>query len=308
MITNTDYVGRFAPSPTGMLHTGSLFTAVASYLDARAHEGRWLVRMEDIDPDREQPNAAQSILNTLEKIGLEWDGDIWFQSTRTGQYEQAVQQLLKAHNAFYCTCSRKQIAASGTLNYPGTCRYCLYPSPPPNQPYAIRIKVPNKPVQFHDLIQGHQQRNLTQTSGDFVIKRKEGLYAYHLAVTLDDADQQITHIVRGHDLLESTFYHRYLQQLMKLPTPIYAHVPVLVNTDGQKLSKQTFATPIPTDTPSSCLLLCLQQLGLSPPALLKHHSPKIILDWAIEHWHINKLPKCTSLPDKPAQALQPDAT
>ena len=284
----TDYIGRFAPSPTGPLHIGSLLTAVASYADAKANQGSWLVRMEDIDPPREMSGAADSILDTLQHYGLHWDGEVCYQSQRQQRYEAAVQQLIKAQQAFYCTCSRTQVlAASGSTTYPGTCRQC---HSTPQSPYAIRLLVTDGDIRFHDALQGNMTYNLKQHSGDFVIKRKEGLYAYHLAVVLDDAEQGVTHVVRGSDLLESTFSHWHLQTVMGLPHPNYCHLPVIVNHAGQKLSKQTYAEPIPHSNPAPYLLYCLHALGQHPPQSLNGAPAATILQWAAEHWRLQSVP------------------
>lgn len=283
-----DYIGRFAPSPTGPLHIGSLLTAVASYADAKANQGTWLVRMEDIDPPREMSGAADSILNTLQHYGLHWDGEVYYQSQRQQHYEDAVRRLINTHQAFYCTCSRTQIlAASGSTTYPGTCRQC---HTAPSSPYAVRLQVTDRNIRFHDTLQGTMVCNLKQHGGDFVIKRKEGLYAYHLAVVLDDAEQGITHVVRGSDLLESTFSHWHLQTVMGLPHPHYSHLPVIVNHAGQKLSKQTYAEPIPHTNPAPYLLYCLHALGQHPPQSLKGASAATILLWATEHWCLQSVP------------------
>lgn len=295
--SNSTYVGRFAPSPTGPLHIGSLLTAIASFADARSRGGKWLLRMEDIDPPREMAGAADGILQTLHHYGLQWDDDVLYQSQRHARYESAVQLLLQQEQAFYCTCSRSQIAAnSGSTTYPGTCRGC---TTPPDQPHAIRLLVSNDDIEFTDLLQGPLHCNLQQQSGDFVIKRKDGLYAYHLAVVLDDADQGITHIVRGSDLLESTFSHWHLQNVLALCHPSYAHLPVIVNAQGQKLSKQTYAEPIPITEPSPYLLYCLKALGQQPPSSLAGAAAKTILDWACEHWQLPQVPHQRSLPQSP---------
>ena len=290
------YIGRFAPSPTGPLHIGSLLTAVASYVDAKSQNGQWLVRMEDIDPPREMAGAADSILQTLKHYGLHWDGDILFQSQQQDRYELAVQELLASGKAFYCTCSRSQIlAASGSTTYPGTCRHCHQL---PTEPFAVRLQVQDRQIQFEDGLQGFQHCNLQQQGGDFVIKRKEGLYAYHLAVVLDDALQGITHIVRGSDLLDSTFCHWYLQEVLNLPHPHYTHLPVIVNQEGQKLSKQTFAEPVPLTDPWPYLLNCLRALGQSPPDSLRGASATAILEWSCEHWQMQRVPHQPSIPEQ----------
>ncbi len=286
------YIGRFAPSPTGPLHLGSLFTALASYLDARAHNGRWLVRMEDLDPPREQAGAADNILRTLEHYGLNWDGEVWFQSRRHALYEQAVQQLVQAHSAFFCTCSRKDLQLLSVDSYPGTCRHC---HTPPDREYAIRLQVNDQPIHFEDALQGPCEFNLQQEGGDFIIKRKDGLYAYHLAVVVDDAAQNITHIVRGIDLLDSTPRHLLLQQQLGLPTPNYAHLPVLVNEQGQKLSKQTFATPIPMQNPVPWLFACLHALNQNPPDALRFATLNECLDWGVENWSLARVARSAAI-------------
>lgn len=289
----TPYVGRFAPSPTGPLHIGSLLAALASYLDARAHRGRWLLRMEDLDPPREQPGAAQQILDTLTFYGLQWDGDVVYQSQRHSRYQEKVDQLLQNRKAFYCTCSRTDIQRrTGSTTYPGTCRGCFQR---PEEPSAVRVTVPDADITFHDLLQGAQQTCLRKAGGDFVIQRKEGLYAYHLAVVTDDAMQGVTHIVRGCDLLHSTFSHWHLQTLLDLPHPVYAHLPVFVNEQGQKLSKQTFAEPLPRDNPVPALLDCLIALGQQPPASLKRSHRDTVLEWASEHWQLDRIPATRAL-------------
>lgn len=293
------YTGRFAPSPTGPLHIGSLLTAVASYVDAKANQGTWLVRMEDLDPPREVPGAAEQILDTLLHYGLQWDDKVWFQSKRHQYYQDAISALLSNGRAYYCTCSRSQIrAAAGSNLYPGTCRR---QTNTPNQPHAVRLLVDDTPIQFDDLLQGRQTANLQQGSGDFIINRKDGLYAYHLAVVLDDAVQGITHVVRGTDLLESTFCHIHLQNALRLPHPHYTHIPVIVNKQGQKLSKQTYAQAIPKQNPAPYLLHCLQLLGQAPPQSLKNASAQDILQWATQHWQLEKTPHCRSLNDIPLQ-------
>lgn len=288
------YTGRFAPSPTGPLHLGSLLTALASYLDARSRNGIWLVRMEDLDPPREMPGAADSILRTLEQYGLHWDGEVAFQSHRHALYEDAVQQLLQQQLAFYCTCSRKDLQLQGTQSYPGTCRH---QHTIPHAEFAIRAQVNDTPITFDDALQGHCNFNLFTDGGDFIIKRKDGLYAYHLAVVIDDAAQNITHIVRGSDLLDSTPRHIHLQHLLSLPTPHYAHLPVIVNAQGQKLSKQTFAAALPATDPVPALFACLHALGQNPPAELQQASRDELLRWGIAHWSLQKVPHCAALPE-----------
>jgi glutamyl-Q tRNA(Asp) synthetase len=248
MTERIPYIGRFAPSPTGPLHIGSLVAAMASYLDAKAHHGQWLVRIEDVDGDRNVAGADDHILASLQRCGMRWDGEVTWQSRRTSLYEQALQQL--GDLVYPCGCSRKEIADSQlslsgrqaqALIYPGTCRHGLATG---KSARALRLKVPQSPhcvLSFDDRWAGHVGQDLTDEVGDFVIKRADGFWAYQLAVVVDDGAQGITDIVRGADLLDSTPRQLYLQQVLGLPQPSYLHVPVVVNELGEKLSKQTGA-------------------------------------------------------------------
>jgi glutamyl-Q tRNA(Asp) synthetase len=248
MTERIPYIGRFAPSPTGPLHTGSLVAAMASYLDAKVHDGQWLVRIEDVDGDRNVAGADEHILASLQRCGMQWDGEVTWQSRRTGLYEQALRQL--GELVYPCGCSRKEIADSQlsltgkqaqALIYPGTCRRGLAPG---KSARALRLKVPQSPhcaLAFDDRWAGPVSQDLTDEVGDFVIKRADGFWAYQLAVVVDDGAQGITDIVRGADLLDSTPRQLYLQQVLGLPQPTYLHVPVVVNELGEKLSKQTGA-------------------------------------------------------------------
>jgi glutamyl-Q tRNA(Asp) synthetase len=248
MTDRLPYIGRFAPSPTGPLHIGSLVAAMASYLDAKSHHGQWLVRIEDVDGDRNVAGADEHILASLQRCGMRWDGDVTWQSRRTALYEQALLQL--GELVYPCGCSRKEIADSQlhltgrqaqALIYPGTCRDGLAPG---KHARALRLKVPRAPhcvLAFEDRWAGHVSQDLTDDVGDFVIKRADGFWAYQLAVVVDDGAQGITDIVRGADLLDSTPRQLYLQQVLGLPQPTYLHVPVVVNELGEKLSKQTGA-------------------------------------------------------------------
>lgn len=238
------YTGRFAPSPTGPLHMGSLVAALASWLDARAAGGRWLVRIEDLDRPRCVPGAVESILGTLRGLGLGWDGDVVFQSARLDRYQAALERL-QAHT-YWCGCSRREIADSslglatdGAPIYPGSCR-----GGTTRARRALRLQTSSELFAFEDRVQGRQQQVLDRDIGDFVLYRADGLFAYQLAVVVDDAEQGVTDVVRGADLLDSTPRQIYLQQLLGVPTPRYLHVPVAINAAGEKLSKQTGATPI----------------------------------------------------------------
>lgn len=272
------YVGRFAPSPTGPLHIGSLVAAMASYLDAKAHQGCWYLRMEDNDFDRNQTGADLAILRTLQRCGMHWDGEVLYQSQRGAIYETAFQQL--AGQTYPCACSRKEILDSQlrqgqTPNpiYPGTCRNGL---PPGKTARAFRLRVPTEgaaPMQFHDRLLGAQQQHLATEVGDFILKRADGFWAYQLAVVVDDAAQGITDIVRGADLLDSTARQIYLQQCLNLPTPRYLHVPVVTNDAGEKLSKQTGAMAFDlgdNDLLHSALLPAAHFLGLQLAAQPHH--------------------------------------
>lgn len=263
------YRGRFAPSPTGPLHFGSLVSALASWLDARAHRGAWLVRIEDIDGPRTVPGAAQGILATLQRFGMRTDEPPVWQSGRIARYEAALEQLKRAGLAYPCGCTRKEIADSllhgharnTTLAYPGTCRSGLHGK----TPRAWRLRVPDgaaAAITFDDRWQHAQTQNLATEVGDFVLKRADGQWAYQLAVVVDDADAGITHIVRGADLLDSTARQIYLQHCLRVPTPSYLHVPVVTNEHGDKLSKQTGATPLDADKPLDALHAAARHLGL----------------------------------------------
>jgi len=239
------YVGRFAPSPTGALHFGSLVAALASWLDARAAGGRWLLRIEDLDAPRAEPGAAENILRTLAGLGLEWDGAVAYQSERLPLYRRALEKLSRC--TYWCACTRREIAdsslglaADGAQIYPGTCRNGIAPG---KQPRALRVEASGI-VTFEDRVQGPQQQSLERDVGDFVLHRADGQFAYQLAVVVDDAEQGVTDVVRGADLLDSTPRQIHLQRLLGYPQPRYLHIPAAVNASGEKLSKQTGAAPI----------------------------------------------------------------
>ncbi|MFT3930386.1 MAG: tRNA glutamyl-Q(34) synthetase GluQRS [Spongiibacteraceae bacterium] len=276
------YIGRFAPSPTGPLHFGSLLAALASFLDARAHNGQWLVRIEDIDPPREVAGASRAILNCLHAHGLEWDGDVLYQSQRLAVYQKICAQLIEQHRAFYCTCSRLDLAANDGV-YAGRCRQCF---DQPQQPAAIRLRVDAVDIDISDRIQPAFTENIARDVGDFVIYRKDQLPAYQLAVVIDDAAQYVTHIVRGSDLLESTARQIFLQRCLNLLTPQYAHIPVIVNSQQQKLSKQTLARALDPANAIENLLAALECLHQPLPPQTLQQSRSDILDWAVRHWNI----------------------
>ena len=266
---NMSYRGRFAPSPTGPLHFGSLVSALASWLDARVHDGAWLVRIEDIDGPRTVPGAAEDILATLERFGLHADEPPVWQSQRTGRYQQALAHLLATGLVYPCGCTRKEIsdsllhahARNTTLAYPGTCRSGLHGKPA----RAWRLRVPDGDaavITFDDRWQGPQTQNLATEVGDFVLKRADDQWAYQLAVVVDDADAGITHVVRGADLLDSTARQIFLQRCLGVPTPTYLHVPVVTNDAGDKLSKQNGATALDTSRPLDALHAAATHLEL----------------------------------------------
>lgn len=295
------YVGRFAPSPTGPLHFGSLLAAVASYLQARAHGGRWLVRIEDIDPPREERGADSQILHALEAYGFAWDGPVLYQSANVERHRRLIDRLVSAGQAYPCGCSRRDLAgaARGPLGpiYPGTCRAGCKASRT-----AIRVRTDDTPVVWHDLLQGRQSQRLESESGDFVIRRRDGLIAYQLAVAADDFDAGITEVVRGIDLIDSTSRQVHLQRLLGFTTPGYAHVPVVVDARGQKLGKSTGAPAVPVDEPRPSLVRALQALGQAPPAGLAASSLASIWDWAARHWRIDVLARRRHVPETLAAA------
>jgi glutamyl-Q tRNA(Asp) synthetase len=272
--TPAAYVGRFAPSPTGPLHAGSVATALASWLDARAHRGRWLLRIEDIDPPREQRGAAASIVDTLGRLGLRWDGEPTYQSTRSERCAVALDALVARGLAYPCGCTRREIADSqlragaprdrhGELRYPGTCRAGLASD---RQARAWRLCVPDGPVCFDDRWLGAQAQDVATEIGDFVLRRADGLWAYQLAVVVDDAEQGVTDVVRGADLLGSTGRQIALARALGVRSPRWMHVPVVVGADGDKLSKHNGAAAVDASRPQWVLGAALRHLGLEPPA------------------------------------------
>ncbi|WP_269533320.1 tRNA glutamyl-Q(34) synthetase GluQRS [Chitinimonas sp. BJYL2] len=287
------YRGRFAPSPTGLLHAGSLLAATASYLDARAQSGEWLLRIEDLDPPREMPGATDGILRTLAAFGFEWDGEVVLQSRRHALYAAALADLQARHLAYGCACTRKEIADTSRPGvdgpvYPGTCRDGVAVG---RIARAIRVRVEGvETIQYLDAIQGMQSQNLADQVGDFVLRRADGFYAYQLAVVVDDAEQGITHVVRGADLIDSTPRQIHLQRCLSYPSLQYAHVPVLVNANGEKLSKQTLAPALDPADAGRQLWAAMQALGLSPPPALLNEKLADIWQWAIQNWQIDRVP------------------
>lgn len=346
-MSHSDYRGRFAPSPTGPLHFGSLVAAIGSYLDAKHHRGTWLVRMEDLDTPRCVPGAADNILHTLETFGLISDEPVLYQSQRSAAYEEALQHLKEIGAAYPCCCTRKEIADSALHGiegfvYAGTCRNGMAHQratpawrvrtdrSPFDKPVLSNIEGlrANNLIEFDDALQsgssdtvresdgcgsGSQAaapangcfavtcrsritQNVEQEIGDFVVKRADGLFAYQLAVVVDDAAQGITHVVRGADLLASTPRQIFLQHLLGLPVPHYMHLPVAVNKAGEKLSKQTQATPVDTSRPAETLLRVLNFLRQAPPDGLADSDVPAILDWAVQHWQPQRLAGMRTIP------------
>ena len=297
--SNGKYRGRFAPSPTGPLHFGSLVAAVGSCLEARARGGEWLVRMEDLDRPREAPGAADAILRTLEAYGFEWDGEVLFQSVRDAAYGAALARLEKQGAVYPCACTRREISDSflsivGEPVYPGTCRNGVLPG---RQARTTRVRVEDAVVAFDDRLQGRIAQNLAHEVGDFVVRRSDGFFAYQLAVVVDDFEQGVTHVVRGADLLASTPRQLLLQRMLAYPTPQYTHLPVAVNRSGEKLSKQTLAAPLPERDASAALLRALRFLGQDTPADLATASVPEIWNWARKNWRAEAIPRRRSLPE-----------
>jgi glutamyl-Q tRNA(Asp) synthetase len=275
------YIGRFAPSPTGDLHLGSLVAAVGSYVDARHHGGRWLLRMEDLDVPRVVPGCADRILRTLEQFALLWDGDVAYQSHNTERYEAALEQLRRAGYTFECGCSRRLRRDIEDQGYPGTCR----DRPPEVRPTATRFRIEERQtISFEDRFQGLCRFDL-RSLGDVVIRRRDGIFAYQLAVVVDDAAQKINYVVRGADLLASTPWQMSLQNALGVDTPSYAHLPLLVEPDGAKLAKSRRSVSLDVMRAPVLLLAALKLLGQSPPPGLEFEAPASILEWSIRHWN-----------------------
>jgi glutamyl-Q tRNA(Asp) synthetase len=294
--TSTPYIGRFAPTPSGHLHFGSLVAALASYLDARSVGGRWLMRMEDLDPPREEPGAQAAILKALESYSFEWDGEVVRQSDRHDAYAEVLNRLFNHGLAYACTCSRKQLEPYHGI-YPGFCRNAGHDT----KDAAIRLRVPELEYHFIDRVQGEYRQHLGREVGDFVIRRRDGLYAYQLAVVLDDAWQGITDIVRGADLLDSTPRQLYLQELLGLPQTRYLHIPLITQPDGHKLGKSYRSPPLTEDQATPLLLRALRALGQNPGAELAYATPREVLNWGIAHWDAGLIPRTLNLPEAQLQ-------
>ncbi len=281
-MTHVTSTGRFAPSPTGPLHFGSLLTAIASYCDARARQGRWLLRIEDTDIPRIQPGAESAILRALEKFGFEWDGEMVRQQDRLDLYEAALQQLRARQQVYACACSRKQL--EGYSHYPNFCRHKQLDF----AGQAIRLKVADQTICFEDALLGHCCENLIHSTGDFVLKRRDGIISYQLAVVIDDAAQGVTHVVRGADLLDNTVRQIWLGQCMGLPALQYCHLPLAMNDKGQKLSKQNLAVALDSTQAPQLIQAALQ--ALQQPAVIPD-SPQRMLAQAVAQWDLQRIPK-----------------
>ena len=287
------YRGRFAPTPSGPLHFGSLVAAVASYCQARAQQGEWLLRIEDIDTPRVVAGADQQILRDLEAFGFEWDGPVLWQSTRFERYQYYLDQLLDKRQAFACECSRRTLreqgVSSGPLGqiYPGNCRDKQLGI----SGHSIRLNTAGAGrIGFEDAVYGHFELDLPGEVGDVVLQRTDSVYAYHLAVVVDDAEQAMTEIVRGADLLENTCVHLYLQQQLGFDAPAYLHFPLVNNPAGDKLSKQTGAAALDASQASPLLVDALAHLGQQPESDLSESGPDEVLRWAVEHWNPSQIP------------------
>jgi len=301
--SNPQYRGRFAPSPTGPLHFGSLISALASFLQAKSHEGIWLLRVEDLDPPREQPGSIDNIMRMLEQHQLFWDESVVYQSQRFDLYQNYLEKLQQQNRVYVCGCSRKTIQEQqqrlGINVYPGTCRESGFSATDSyhNQhaQYALRLHTPAHTICFDDNIQGHFSQQLAQQVGDFILRRADGWFAYQLAVVVDDAEQDITQIVRGSDLLDNTPRQILLQRLLQLPQPDYAHVPIATNINGEKLSKQNNAPAIDGTHAVLNLIKALEFLGQNPPAARYFDSAEDVIAWALRHWQLQRVPTQISL-------------
>ena len=293
------YVGRFAPSPTGPLHYGSLVAATASYLQAKHNHGKWFVRIEDIDPPREVQGAADDIISTLEIYQFKWDQEPIYQSSRFEDYRSSLDTLIRQKRIYACSCTRKELEHNPQKTdlgkrYPGICANKQLPLTDTN--FNLRLRVDKKVISFQDLHYGLQNHNLQNEIGDIVIYRKFNLPSYSLAVVLDDAMQGITEIVRGIDLMPFAPVQIYLCKLLQLPVPNFLHVPIIINQKGQKLSKQTKASAITKHNCVNILLQALQDLGQETPKGLAKESLSQVWGWAIENWDIDKIPKAKKIP------------
>lgn len=285
------HAGRYAPSPSGDLHRGSLLAALASFLQARTHAAPWFMRIDDLDTPRVVPGAAAHILRTLEQFGLYWDGAVMYQSRRRDAYEQALRQLRAQGRLFDCACTRREaragaMGAEGPI-YPGTCRYGM---PAGRAPRSVRMRVADATVTLVDAVQGRHAQNLAHDVGDFVLRRADGIVAYQLATVVDDAAQGVTEVVRGVDLLSSTPRQMFLHTALRQPVPDYGHIPLLVDATGRKLGKSNGALALDTGQRSRELVNLLALLGQTPPGDLVDARVDQVIAWALVHWDITKVP------------------
>ncbi|HDZ55759.1 MAG TPA: tRNA glutamyl-Q(34) synthetase GluQRS [Pseudomonas xinjiangensis] len=285
------YIGRFAPTPSGHLHFGSLLAALASYLDARSHAGSWLLRVEDLDQPRCVPGATDHILRTLEAYGMVWDGEVIRQNQRVALYQQVIDNWLDSGLAYYCDCSRQHIAKHGGV-YPGTCRNRHLPFA---HTHAVRVQAPQHEICFTDRLQGYFGQRLAAEVGDFVVKRRDGVIAYQLAVVIDDIAQGVTDIVRGADLIDSTPRQLWLYQLLKSEPPRYLHIPLVMRQQGEKLSKRLASPPIDTSMAPATLFKAIAALAQEPPADLRNAPVGEQLAWASNNWSPERLPAALQL-------------
>jgi len=295
---NVVYRGRFAPTPSGPLHFGSIVAAVGSYVEARTHGGEWHLRIDDLDPPRVVPGAVDSILRCLEQLGFEWDGPVIYQSQRAPAYHAALHQLRQHGMVYPCACSRKEIAEHAVMGvegpvYPGTCRDGM---PPGREARAVRLRTAGARVAFEDAVLGPQGRDIEREAGDFVLYRADGVFAFHLASAVDDGELGMPDIVRGADLLESSARQIYVLRLLGLPVPRYAHLPIAVNASGEKLSKQTLAEAIDPRDPGRVLVPALRFLGQAPPQELSGESTHVLWDWATTNWRLDRVPQGRAVP------------
>ena len=292
-MANSDIIGRFAPSPTGPLHFGSLVCALASYLDVKSRGGQWLVRVEDIDPPREVAGSSDFILRQLEAHGLHWDSKVLYQSTRLDAYQEVLLELQQRQLAYHCECSRKRLTSINGI-YDERCRNLNLNSN--GNATRLCLSAESSLINFNDQIVGPIAHDLRLETGDFIIKRRDGLFSYQLAVTVDDQFQGVTHVMRGSDLLDSTPKQIYLQHYLGYRKPTYAHLPIAVNSEGQKLSKQTKANHLMVGNEVNNCWQALYWLKQSPPPDLQHDTLDDLHQWALDNWASNKITRSRSAP------------